>query len=216
MSAPVAAPSPPRSTRPLAARKRPNDYAWFGPSATTTSTKRRANDRAEGEPRVKRKRVDATLASSSQLGLRADKLQEKQNDEPPMMDFSTLPVEALHRYLVQYDLVPTVHPSPLSALDPPPPFLLLNPLRGSSRGGSPAGVTTANRPRRESREQSRRRSSRLVEEEARMRTPVLSDIGEIQGVLASIAQRHFENQGVREVESLASFMCAVKGRGEWV
>jgi hypothetical protein len=130
------------------------------------------------------------------------------------MDFSTLPVDALHRYLAQYDLIPAVHPSPLSVHDPPPPPSLLGLTQGSSRGASPPAVTTpANRPRRESREQSRRRSSRLLEEEGRARTPVLADVAEVQTVLASIAQRHFEGQVVKEVDSLASFMCAVKGRG---
>jgi hypothetical protein len=135
------------------------------------------------------------------------------------MDFSTLPVDALHRYLAQYDLIPAVHPSPLSAHDPPPPsslLLVLEPGRSSSRATSPLAVSTpANRPRRESREQGRRRSSRLLEEEGRTRTPVLADVAEVQNVLACIAQRHFESQVVKEVDSLASFMCAVKGRGEW-
>lgn len=129
------------------------------------------------------------------------------------MDFSTLPVDAIHRYLAQYDLIPTVYPSPLSVHDPPPPSLLGAPTRGPSRGGSPPAVTTpANRPRRESREQSRRRSSRLLEEEGRARTPVLADVAEVQTVLASIAQRHFEGQVVKEFDSRA-FMRAVKGRG---
>jgi Sin3 binding region of histone deacetylase complex subunit SAP30 len=134
------------------------------------------------------------------------------------MDFSTLPADALHRYLAQYDLIPAVHPSPLSAHDPPPPpSLLLERGRSSSRAASPLAVSTpANRPRRESREQGRRRSSRLLEEEGRIRTPVLADVAEVQNVLASIAQRHFESQVVKEVDSLASFMCAIKGRGEWV
>ena len=136
------------------------------------------------------------------------------------MDFSTLPVEALHRYLTQYDLIPAVRPSPLSAHDPPAPPSLLDPIRESSRGPSPPAVThththtLANRPRREAREQSRRRSARLLEEEGRVRTPVLADVAEVQSVLANIAQRHFESQVVKEVDSLASFMCAVKGRGE--
>jgi hypothetical protein len=132
------------------------------------------------------------------------------------MDFSTLPVEALHRYLAQYDLIPVVHPSPLSAQDPPTPPSLLDPIGESSRGPSPPAVNTlANRPRRESRDQSRRRSSRLLEEDGRVRTPVLADVAEVQNVLASIAQRHFESQVVKEVDSLASFMYAVKGRGEF-
>ena len=126
------------------------------------------------------------------------------------MDFSTLPVEALHRYLAQYDLIPVVHPSPLSVHDPPPPPSLVGPIRGSSRGASPPVVTTpANRPRREQS----RRSSRLLEEEDRARTPVLADVAEVQSVLASIAQRHFEGQIVKEADSLVSFMGAVKGKG---
>ena len=261
MSAPTSAPSPPRSTRPLAARKRPNDPAWFSSAPSVPSVKRQATDRVESEQR-KRKRVEPTIQGPSQLGLRIDRPPEKQNEEPPVvrvllfvyhsyygelvsggrtinastsishkgrlvsgvnriiisrqMDFTTLPMEALHRYLVQYDLIPMVHPSPLTIHDPPPPPSLLEPAtRSSSRGVSPPVVTTpANRPRRESREQSRRRSSRLLEEEVRMRTPVLADVGDVQNVLASIAQRHFESQLVKEVDSLASFMCAVKGKGE--
>ncbi|KAI0252665.1 hypothetical protein BJV78DRAFT_328824 [Lactifluus subvellereus] len=216
MPVPTSVPSPPRSTRPLPARKRPNDPAWFSNNtASVTSAKRQAAERLESEPRNKRKRVEPTLQTTSQLGLRTDKPQERQNDEPPVMDFSTLPLEALHRYLAQYDLIPAVHPSPLSVHDPPPPPSLLEPARSSSRGTSPLALavsTPANRPRRESREQGRRRSSRLLEEEGRTRTPVLADVAEVQNVLASIAQRHFEGQVVKEVDSLASFMCAVKGK----
>jgi hypothetical protein len=270
MSLPAPIPSSPRSARPLAARKQPNDPAWFSTSTTSvTSVKRQAMERIEGEPRNKRKRVvEPTLQTPSQLGHRVDKPQERQNDELPVvciyvycrvlptrggvspgmhhsrrithlstrgqifvsripwdlitvlrqMDFSTLPVEALHRYLVQHDLIPAVRPSPLSAHDPPAPPSLLDPIREPSRGPSPLAVSThtlANRPRREAREQSRRRSSRLLEEEGRVRTPVLADVAEVQSVLANIAQRHFESQVVKEVDSLASFMCAVKGRGEF-
>jgi hypothetical protein len=132
------------------------------------------------------------------------------------MDFSTLPVDAVHRYLAQYDLIPAVHPSPLSAHDPPAPPSLLEPIGESSRGPSPPAVNTlANRPRREQREQNRRRSSRLLEEEGRVRTPVLADVAEVESVLAGIAQRHFEGQVVKELDNLASFMCAVKGRGKF-
>ena len=228
MSATPSAPSPP--TRSLAARKRPSDPTWFSSAQSVPSTKRQATDRMENEQR-KRKRVEPTLQGPSQP------VQERQNEEPPVvsvalllgghindervngiiiprqMDFTTLPMDALHRYLVQYDLIPTVHPSPLTIHDPPPPPSLLEPAAQiSSRGVSPLVVATpANRPRRES---SRRRSSRMLEEEERMRTPVLADVGEVQNVLASIAQQHFESQVVKEVDSLASFMCAVKGRGE--
>ena len=54
-------------TRPQA-RKKPNDDAsYFGPtgnSGTATGTKRQASDKADGEPRGKRKRVDLAPTSS--------------------------------------------------------------------------------------------------------------------------------------------------------
>lgn len=43
--------------------------------------------------------------------------------------------------------------------------------------------------------------------------PVLADVGEIHNVLANIAQRHFKESTVKEVDTLASFMCAVKAKG---
>lgn len=120
----------------------------------------------------------------------------------------------LHRYLTQFDIVPDVYPSPLSADDPPSPASLCNALRISSRPPSPPPTTPANRPRREHREQSRRRSSRLLEEEIPTRTPVLADVEELHGILASIAERHFRElssiNGREEVDTLASFMCAVE------
>jgi hypothetical protein len=87
MSLPASIPSSPRSTRPLAARKQPNDPAWFSTNNTSvTSVKRQAMERIEGEPRNKRKRVvEPTLQTSSQLGHRVEKPQERQNDELPVV-----------------------------------------------------------------------------------------------------------------------------------
>ncbi|KAI0063135.1 hypothetical protein BV25DRAFT_1824684 [Artomyces pyxidatus] len=208
-------PSGSRSRNP--SRRRPNDdAAYAGPPSV--GAKRQAADKADGEPRMKRKRVDASLPpptniGSAMHGRRVEKGPNSDAHESPM-DFASLPMEALHRYLAQYDLIPSVHPSPLTAHDPPPPASLLHPLRGASRALSPVStITPANRPRRESREQSRRRSSRLLEEEPRGRAPVLADVEEVHAVLAGIAQRHFEAQVVKEVDSLASFMCAVKAKG---
>jgi hypothetical protein len=84
MSAPTSAPSPPRSTRPLAARKRPNDPAWFSSAPSAPSVKRQATDRVESEQR-KRKRVEPTVQGPSQLGPRIDRPQEKQNEEQPVV-----------------------------------------------------------------------------------------------------------------------------------
>lgn len=133
------------------------------------------------------------------------------------IDFATLPTAALHRYLVQYDLVPNIYPSPLCAEDPPPPGSLLHPGRLGSRNASPpppspATTTPANRPRREPKDHaSRRRSSRLLEDDllAHGRVPVLADVGEVHVALAVIAQRHFREHGVKEVDTLASFMYAL-------
>lgn len=46
-------------SRPQARKKVNDDAAYFGPLAGA-GVKRHAMDKAEGEPRVKRKRVDAT------------------------------------------------------------------------------------------------------------------------------------------------------------
>jgi hypothetical protein len=69
------------------ARKQPNDQAWFSSNTTPViSVKRQAVERIEGEPRNKRKKVvEPTLQTTSQPGRRVDKLQERQNDELPVV-----------------------------------------------------------------------------------------------------------------------------------
>ena len=122
---------------------------------------------------------------------------------------------------MQYDLVPDVEPSPLAPDDPPPPSALLRPRSSQARRhadtaspGPGATVTPANRPRREV--PARRRSARLVEDSGvEPVIPVLADVHEVHGVLAQVAQRHFREHSVREVDTLASFMCAVKAKGMW-
>ena len=42
--------------------------------------------------------------------------------------------------------------------------------------------------------------------------PVYSDLGEVEGVLAAIAERHFRTQEVDEVQTLTAFVCAVKAK----
>lgn len=66
------------------ARKKPNDdAAYFGPPpggvavGLTVGAKRHASDRADGEPRVKRKRLDATNMSISSGGRKADRDKDK-------------------------------------------------------------------------------------------------------------------------------------------
>ncbi|TDL28946.1 hypothetical protein BD410DRAFT_253884 [Rickenella mellea] len=222
--------SAPARPRPQARRK-PVDDGLYG--EVTSGGKRAAHERAEGEPRVKRKRVEHVSNASVylQTGLQAQQNGENASPSSPsssltptaigeQVQFDALPTAALYRYMIHYDLVPPIYPSPLSAEDPPAPSALLEQM--GSRGASPAAsgpmATPANRPRRGPRESnlkdnSRRRSSRLVSEEMRGQVAVLSDVGEVHKVLASIAGRHFRTcGGVKEVDTLAGFMCAVKGR----
>ncbi|GJE94219.1 hypothetical protein PsYK624_103870 [Phanerochaete sordida] len=127
-----------------------------------------------------------------------------------------MPIEAIHRYLVEYDIVPELNPLPTTPFDPPPPSYLLRPRPQRGSTGSPAPVplppTPANRPRREpSASANRRRSSRLLDEDEPV-TPILADVSEVQKTLAQVAQRHFQEYQVKEVETLASFMCVVKAK----
>jgi hypothetical protein len=132
------------------------------------------------------------------------------------VEFNKMSMEALHRYMTQFEIIPSIYPSPLSADDPPPPLLLLDHQGQLSRPPSPPTATTpANRPQRGSRDHSqRRRSSRLLDEDLPYRTPVLSEVSELHNVLATIVEKHFREtvaiNGREEVDTLASFMCAVE------
>ncbi|KAJ7630402.1 hypothetical protein FB45DRAFT_915399 [Roridomyces roridus] len=202
MSAPQVSATGSRS-RPQARKKVNDDAAYFGPQ-TTAGAKRHAADKADGEPRVKRKRVDA-LATASRREADPD-------SKVSLVEFIKMPTPVLYRYLSQFDLIPEVHPSPGLANDPPPPAVLDQPQRQPSRGPSPPALTTpANRPRRESKDQTRRRSSRF-EEETPSRAPIFADIDDLHGVLAGIAERHFREMAIngRDVDILAVFMSSVE------
>ncbi|KAF8060953.1 hypothetical protein FPV67DRAFT_1587500 [Lyophyllum atratum] len=206
-------------SRPQARRKPNDDASYFGPPVTNNTTagvKRHAADKAEGEPRGKRKRVEPITTTSANF--RRDGTDADQRTS--LVEFVKMPTPVLYRYLTQYDIVPHVYPSPMSAEDPPPPSSLENSFRPSPLEPSPPLMTPANRPRRDPKEQSRRRSSRLLEE-SRSRTPILADLDELHVVLAGIVERHFREMpsisGREEVDTLASFMCAVeKAKGERV
>ncbi|KAF9535795.1 hypothetical protein CPB83DRAFT_842352 [Crepidotus variabilis] len=210
MSASVAQSSSSRSR--TQSRKKVNDDApYMGPSgaiASTTATKRQAVDKADGEPRVKRKRVETVPATSS------TNKKDAMDAEPrkSLVEFEKMPMAILQRYLIQYEVVPRVYPSPLQPDDPPSPWALADPQLMPPPPSSPA-LTPANRPRRESKD-TRRRSSRLLEEEIRTRAPILADRVELQGSLATIVERHFREttliNGREEVDMLAAFMCAVE------
>jgi hypothetical protein len=159
----------------------------------------------------------------------------------------------LHEYLLRFDLVPSIFPSPLSVMDPPAPSMLLadededdeedmmahddeddhNPMRmagppspASSRTPTPPATPANLRARRELPGSSahRRRHSRLSDTDdslsttsskrrrSRARTPILADVGDVQAVLAAIAQRHFQDQHLAEGDALSSFMAKLKRR----
>ncbi|OBZ79327.1 hypothetical protein A0H81_00192 [Grifola frondosa] len=179
-------------SRAQASRKRthaPADDAAYHAGA---GTKRAAGDRAEGErERAKRKRIEVSAGAGAGG---ADKRGDG-DGRISLVDFTAMPTEALHRYLTYYDLIPELDPDPLSAENPVPPSSLFRP------GGS---MDTGVGPRL-------RRSSRLVEDEWTA-PPVLADVGDVHGVLAAIAQKHFRETTAKEVDTLASFMCAVKAK----
>ena len=148
------------------------------------------------------------------------------NKKHDQFDFATLPTASLYRYIIHHDLVPAIFPTPLGAEDPPPPTVLLDPARMAPRAPSPGtgllgmygGGPRGHGRRVREKEGNRRRSTRLLEEEMRVAgeeflVPVLADVGEVHGTLAVIAERHFRESSVREVDTLATFMCAVKAKG---
>jgi hypothetical protein len=166
-----------------------------------------------------------------------------------MVDFTTLATPDLHEYLLRFDLVPAIFPSPLSVMDPPAPSMLLTddcedeeedeeadndptrvpppPSPSSSRTPTPP-VTPATRPRRLTdasvtySSSSRRRTSRFSDDDnssvsskrrrSRARTPILADVGDVNAVLAAIAQRHFQDQHLAEGDALSGFMAKIKRR----
>ena len=215
-------------------RKKVNDdAAYFGPPASSTSvsaTKRQAPDKAEGEPRVKRKRVETHIVTPTNgrrdnmeseprkslvSGSFLDLVSRVSTRRLLQVEFQKMPTQILYRYLAQFDIVPGVYPSPLSPEDPPAPSSLVDSQHQESRPLSPPILTPANRPRRDPKDsQGRRRSSRLLEEDTRNRVPILADVDEVHNMLASIVSRHFKEltsiNGREEVDTLAAFMCAVE------
>ncbi|KAI0089854.1 hypothetical protein BDY19DRAFT_1069732 [Irpex rosettiformis] len=209
--------------RPQASRRKANhaadDAAYHGviSSNALAGSKRGAAEKADGEPRLKRKRLEPTNATTN--GVSSSATVEKES-KPSMIDFSTLPIDAIHRYLTQFDIVPDIEPMATTAFDPPPPSSLLRQHGHRSTSASPVPQplppTPANRPRRElSASANRRRSSRLLEDDRQPTVaPVLSDVGDVHKTLAHVVERHFRDHTVKEVDTLASFMCAVKAKGE--
>jgi len=124
------------------------------------------------------------------------------------VEFGRLDSKSIFNYISQHDISPNIQPSPMTAEDPPPPSSLVNPGNRARPMTPPPPPSTAaaNRPRR--------RSSRLVEDEIPVRTPILADVAEFRSVIAAIAEDHFRElmimNGREELDTLASFMCLIE------
>ncbi|KAF7319836.1 hypothetical protein MKEN_00766700 [Mycena kentingensis (nom. inval.)] len=207
-------PIPPSRARPGARKKtQHDDAAYFSALPPSSSgTKRHAADRAEGEPRVKRKRTQVDHnAAIAMAASRANEEGRSSLVSPAELSLTDIPT-VLYRYLSHFDLVPPVYPSPMTAEDPPAPASLDRQQQTSSRAPSPSHMPTpANRSRRESYPQGRTRSTRLLDDDPRQ--PIMADTDELHAVLAGIAERHFsELPGFGrqdEVEVLAAFMLQI-------
>ncbi|KAG6837223.1 hypothetical protein H0H93_013091 [Arthromyces matolae] len=207
VAAPQIASSGSRS-RPQARRKPNDDASYFGPtgSSGTGGVKRQAGDKADGEPRGKRKRVETSAINSARRDVGGD-----EESKTSLVEFCKMPTPVLYKYLVQFDIVPHVRPSPLTAEDPAPPSALenYNYQRQMSHESTPPVVTPANRPRRDGKDQNRRRSSRLSDE-PQSRTPILADVDELHTVLAGIVERHFNElptiSGREEVDTFSEVL----------
>ncbi|KAK0506427.1 hypothetical protein EDD18DRAFT_1304894 [Armillaria luteobubalina] len=178
--------------RPQARKKVNDDASYFGPPGAS-SLKRQAVERVDGEPRMKRKRVEPVVRDPLDTESRIS-----------FVEFDKMPMAVIHRYLTHFDIIPPIYPSPLRADDPSPPVALTLPPHQPSR---PDPKELPNR----------RRSSRLLEEDdIPRRVPILADVDELHSVLAGIAEKHFRETlsitGREEVDTLASFMCAVEKR----
>ncbi|ESK98120.1 hypothetical protein Moror_366 [Moniliophthora roreri MCA 2997] len=195
-------------------RKRIHDDASYIGNSGSAST---------GEPRLKRKRVEP-IAVPLEADTRITYVclecyyccVKKSTDEKAQVDFNSLPLSFIHKYLTLYDLIPPIRPLPMTAEDPPIPLSLLDPRAHSRQPSPPAPqVTPANRPKRDlTKEPERRRSSRLLDDPMPTRAPILADVAELNKVLAEICHRHFHENisisGREEVDTLAAFMCTVE------
>ena len=141
----------------------------------------------------------------------------------------------MHQYLVQFDITPMLHPSPISALSPPPPETLLDPQPGQPiKFHSPTTTVTTpadhnahhrvadpNRPTPQQQQHDHSifsaRHYRSVDDDedsagppSSHRTATLADIADLDIVLARIAERHFRDESVHDLDTLATFHALVK------
>ncbi|KZW01982.1 hypothetical protein EXIGLDRAFT_736721 [Exidia glandulosa HHB12029] len=193
------APQPQRA-RP-SARKRLDDSAFVGPS----NLKRTAPDKPDGvDGRTKRKRVDQpnpnAVGNTSYAGGAATNGNSRRaatdEESVTVVDFTLLPTEALHKYIVKWDLLPLIWPLPYSTETPPLP----GSLPGAPRASSPSAAVR--------KDPNRRRSTRLSEEVPG--DPILADVLGVHDALAAICQRHWESQTAKETDALVQLFHTVR------
>jgi len=211
-------------------RKADDDSAYIGASGLgrkRTATSVAGEGKLDvGTDRTKRKRVGAsqqqiampnysTNTATGPMNLMIRK-SDVNDTRPIYMDFAALPPASLHRYLVTWNLVP-----PMDMLSSTVPALPSSIMIAQARAVTPestttaVGVTPANRPRREHKDGSKRRSSRLVEDEMTENVAVMADVEASHHAYALIAERHFQQKpAAKEVEVLTNFLHAVgRSRG---
>lgn len=128
-----------------------------------------------------------------------------------------------------------LHPSPISALSPPPPETLLDSQHGqpikfpspTATGPTPADHNAHHQlitgiPKRPTPLQQHdlaifsTRHYRSVDDEedpsgsSPHRTATLADLADLDIVLARLAERHFRDESVHELDTLATFLALVK------
>ncbi|KAF9785901.1 hypothetical protein BJ322DRAFT_1020077 [Thelephora terrestris] len=216
---------PPQSST---SRRKPkdDDAAYIG--ASGSKRPRDSVDKMSAVPdgrRAKRKKVQSVTQELAAL-------------PPSLVDFTTLPREVVQQYLVQFDITPVLHPSPISAMSPPPPETLLGPQPGRPiRFPSPTAtvamledddgqqhhqITNTNvRPSPQQRQPDRSMFSvkhhcspddedDVAGSSSFHRTVTLADIADLDIVLARLAERHFREGPVHEMDTLATFLALVK------
>ncbi|KAF9651290.1 hypothetical protein BDM02DRAFT_3127045 [Thelephora ganbajun] len=225
---------PPQSST---SRRKPkdDDAAYIGASGSKRPRDSADKTAVPDGRRAKRKKVqsvyDPTVSPSS-----TRRTQELAALPPSLIDFATLPREVVHQYLVQFDITPILHPSPISVLSPPPPEALLDPQHGqpmkfpspTATGTTPANHSTQrhhhhqlinpNRPTPQQQDHSifSAKHYRSVDDDedstgpSSHRTATLADIADLDIVLARLAERHFRDESVHELDTLATFLALVK------
>ncbi|KAG7100101.1 hypothetical protein E1B28_001881 [Marasmius oreades] len=206
-------------------RKRAHDDASYISTNPNQIHKKQQNQTSgvvsmDSEPRAaKRKRMVTSQTDLSGL---------QQRGGSSLIDFTSFPSPFIHHYLNHFDLVPLIRPIPTSTEHPPPPYTLLNPHQYQY----PYQYQYQN-PYQHIHPPSSRlsRSTASAQIPIPTRTPILADVAELHGVLATLVERHFINSmytggggggggvgddsskgisGREEVDTLVAFMCAVE------